>query len=409
MLLMAAIHEQPQHHSLEPQKTEEGDLPLTKQLLSLDSLDKLATQPQAHEEHNGTGNKAIYTIFPSPSSEDPRVPHGEHDSWSSVTSPKRKRRPKRTQRVDTSLNALDEPTDQELQTIAAEDIPYDVSTGLPNITRMYLTDIKASPAVELLRKEEEVGLAQRAATGDEDARKRLIEANLRLVVSIAKTYIQHHPRASLIDIISLGNEGLIRGIDKYDWKKGFRITTYATWWIRQAITRYGPNQERIVHLSQKAQTRLDAFSSTRRKLTAELGRPATIAETATAMGMQPEKLTAFLASTQFPLSLDTHRDPEKKERFGDHIEDQTQQTPHHVTEEKVRQETIRDALRKLPSREAAIVQYRFGYHDGTEWSYNKIGEKVGLTGEGVRQILEKLYRTLQDPKFGLTDYADSAE
>ncbi len=254
--------------------------------------------------------------------------------------------------------------------------------------RTYLREIGRVP---LLTAEEEVSLARRIERGDAAARQALIEANLRLVVSIAKRYTG---RGMLfLDVIQEGNVGLMRAVEKYDWRRGFKFSTYATWWIRQAITRGIADQARTIRVPAHMVETINKLVRVRRQLTQELERDPTNAEIAVRMEITPERVAHILRVAQEPVSLASKVGDEDDSELGDFIEDDESTRPHVKVDREMSVESIRQAIRNLPYRERRIVELRFGMDGEDPKTLEEVGAAFGITRERARQIeVRTLYR-----------------
>jgi len=288
----------------------------------------------------------------------------------------------------------DQPEDivlADVSTAGAEPDPAE-DTGVEDPVRMYLKEIGK---VALLSSEEEIELASLIADGDENAKKRLVEANLRLVVSIAK---KHMGRGmSMLDLIQEGNLGLIKAAEKFDYTKGFKFSTYATWWIRQAITRAIADQSRIIRLP----VHMSEFISRVRKASAQLlnenGSEPTSEQIAERLGVPEEKVREVLRTSQEPVSLDTPIGEEEDSHLGDFIEDETILTPDQAAANAMLREQLNNALETLSPREAQIIRLRFGLEDGHSHTLEDVGARFNVTRERIRQIEAKALRKIRHP------------
>ncbi len=269
--------------------------------------------------------------------------------------------------------------------------------------RMYLKEIGRIP---LLTFSQEVDLAQRYEKGDQNAKKKLTESNLRLVVSIAKKYIGRG--MSLLDLIQEGNQGLIRAVEKYDWRKGFKFSTYATWWIRQAITRAIADQARTIRIPVHMVETINRFLKTSRKLMQKLGREPTPEEVAKDMGIDVEKAREIVKVSQEPTSLETPVGDDDESHLGDFIQDTTQLTPYDATSRQLLKENIEEILGTLSEREKRVLILRFGLYDGRPRTLEEVGREFNVTRERIRQIEAKALRKLRHPSRSkkLKDYLE---
>ncbi len=259
--------------------------------------------------------------------------------------------------------------------------------------RMYLKEIGR---VDLLTREEEIRLAQRVEAGDLKAKKELADANLRLVVSIAKKYIGRG--LTFLDLIQEGNKGLIRAVEKYDWTKGFKFSTYATWWIRQAITRSIADQARTIRIPVHMVETINKLMRTARKLMQEMGREPNPDEIGERMDMEPEKVREILKIAQNTTSLETPvGDGEDDSVLGDFIPDDKQESPYDSTSREMLKENIEEVLQALSDRESKVLRMRFGLNDNKMMTLEEVGKKFGVTRERIRQIEAKALRKLKHP------------
>jgi RNA polymerase primary sigma factor len=258
--------------------------------------------------------------------------------------------------------------------------------------RMYLKEIGR---VDLLSAEEEIELAHRIEQGDEEAKKRLAEANLRLVVSIAKRYVG---RGMLfLDLIQEGNMGLIKAVEKFDYQKGFKFSTYATWWIRQAITRAIADQARTIRIPVHMVETINKLIRVQRQLLQDLGREPTPEEIGEDMDLSPDKVREILKIAQEPVSLETPIGEEDDSHLGDFIEDQEATSPSEHAAYELLKEQLEDVLDTLTDREENVLRLRFGLDDGRTRTLEEVGKVFGVTRERIRQIEAKALRKLRHP------------
>src|SRR3990172_7242607 len=269
--------------------------------------------------------------------------------------------------------------------------------------RQYLREIGKVP---LLYAEEEVELAKRYEKGEKRAKDKLTESNLRLVVSIPKKYIGRG--LSLLDLIQEGNQGLIRAVEKYDYRRGYKFSTYATWWIRQAITRAIADQARTIRIPVHMVETINKLFRTSRRLVQEWGREPTSEELSQEMEMPLEKVREIMKASQEPVSLETPIGEEEDSHLGDFIEDRTALAPADVASYKLLKEQIDEVLSTLSPRERRVLQLRFGLDDGRARTLEEVGKEFGVTRERIRQIEAKALRKLRHPSRSrrLKDYLE---
>jgi len=269
--------------------------------------------------------------------------------------------------------------------------------------RMYLKEIGRVP---LLKFDEEIALAKRAEKGDKAAKDKLIESNLRLVVSIAKKYVGRG--MTLLDLIQEGNQGLIRAVEKYDWRRGYKFSTYATWWIRQAITRAIADQARTIRIPVHMVETINRFLRTSRKLMQELGREPTPEEVAKAMDIDPTKAREIIKISQEPTSLEAPIGDEEDSHLGDFIHDTTAPTPYDAASRELLKEHMVEVLGSLSDREQKVLRMRFGLDDGRPRTLEEVGKEFAVTRERIRQIEAKALRKLRHPSRSkkLKDYLE---
>jgi hypothetical protein len=295
--------------------------------------------------------------------------------------------------LDDDLDAEDENGEK----IEGEEInlnPVDLleGVGTEDPVRMYLKEIGTVP---LLTAEEEMELARRKQAGDEKAKKKLIEANLRLVVSIAKRYTGRG--MSFLDLVQEGNLGLIKGVEKFDPEKGFKLSTYATWWIRQSVTRALADQARTIRVPVHMVETINKMSKMQRKLTLELGYEPSVAELAKALDMTEEKVMEIMQIAREPASLETPIGEEDDSNLGDFVADNNVLTPEDNVESVMLREHIEALLGDLKERERQVIVLRFGLEDGHPRTLEEVGREFKVTRERIRQIEAKALRKLRNP------------
>jgi RNA polymerase primary sigma factor len=311
---------------------------------------------------------------------------------------------------DFEIIALEhEDTDIPLDDINLESGEIDLEATLPkgiavdDPVRMYLKEIGKVP---LLTAEEEIDLAKLMEMGDEDAKKRLCEANLRLVVSIAKRYVG---RGMLfLDLIQEGNLGLIKAVDKFDWRKGYKFSTYATWWIRQAITRSIADQARTIRIPVHMVETINKLIRISRQLLQEYGREPTPEEIAVEMDISEEKVREILKIAQEPVSLETPIGEEEDSHLGDFIPDDDVPAPAEAAAFSMLKEQLVEVLDTLTDREQKVLKLRFGLDDGRARTLEEVGRRFDVTRERIRQIEAKALRKLRHPSRSkkLKDYLE---
>jgi len=289
----------------------------------------------------------------------------------------------------------DEPTEAELEGEDEDNIDLDAvdlldGIGTEDPVRTYLKEIGTIP---LLTPEEEKNLAKRKSEGDEIAKKRLIEANLRLVVSIAKRYTGRG--MSFLDLVQEGNMGLIKGVEKFDYNKGFKLSTYATWWIRQSVTRALADQARTIRVPVHMVETINRMSKQQRKLTIDLGREPTAAELGEAMDMPESKILEIMQIAREPASLETPIGEEDDSNLGDFVADMNTVTPEGNIESVMLRQHIDELLMELKDRERQVVILRFGLEDGQPRTLEEVGKEFNVTRERIRQIEAKALRKLR--------------
>jgi RNA polymerase primary sigma factor len=279
----------------------------------------------------------------------------------------------------------------------AEDEWQDEADGLDaavldDPVRMYLKEIGR---VSLLTKAQEVELAQAMEGGSEEARRHLTEANLRLVVSVAKKYLNRG--LPLLDLIQEGNLGLIRAVEKFDWRRGFKFSTYATWWIRQAITRAIADKSRTIRIPVHIADTMNQLVRLSRNLVQELGREPTDAEVAAAMGLAEDKVRELMKVAREPVSLESPIGEEEDSRLADVVEDRDAVAPSEAASATVLRDEMEDVLGTLTPRERRVIQLRFGLIDDQPRTLEEVGKRFGLTRERIRQIEASALRKLRHP------------
>ena len=272
--------------------------------------------------------------------------------------------------------------------------PVDLAAeySLDDPVRMYLKEIGQ---VKLLSAEEEIELAKRVSEGEQAAKNKLTEANLRLVVSIAKKYSGRG--LHILDLIQEGNTGLIRAVDKFDWTKGNKFSTYATWWIRQAITRAIADQARTIRVPVHMVEVINKATRCNRKLVQELGREPTVEEIAKELGLPVEKIIEANRTAADTLSLDTPVGDEEDTSIGSFVEDERTPGPADATSNALLAEALKEILGTLTEREADVLRMRFGMYDGRTHTLEEVGQIFGVTRERIRQIENKAIRKLRHP------------
>ena len=286
---------------------------------------------------------------------------------------------------DISLDGLDDDDLVDPVDLAAE-------YNLDDPVRMYLKEIGQ---IKLLSAEEEVDLAKRVSEGDQAAKNKLTEANLRLVVSIAKKYSGRG--LHILDLIQEGNTGLIRAVDKFDWTKGNKFSTYATWWIRQAITRAIADQARTIRVPVHMVEVINKATRCNRKLVQELGREPTVEEIAAELGLPVEKIIEANRTAADTLSLDTPVGDEEDTSIGSFVEDERTPGPADATSNALLAEALKEILDTLTEREADVLRMRFGMYDGRTHTLEEVGHIFNVTRERIRQIENKAIRKLRHP------------
>ena len=311
---------------------------------------------------------------------------------------------------DANIDVIDTVEGSDLESIASEDIAETDSklvdtegTTVDDPVRMYLKEIGRIPMLSI---EEETELAKRMAEGDEEAKHKLEEANLRLVVSVAKRYVGRGMQ--LLDLIQEGNLGLIKAVDKFDYRKGFKFSTYATWWIRQAITRAIADQARTIRIPVHMVETINKLVRVNRQLLQELGREPRHDEIAKAMGVSEEKVREIIKIAQDPVSLETPIGEEEDSHLGDFIADDDAPAPDSMATQAMLKKQLNDVLATLTPREEKVLRLRFGLDDGRTRTLEDVGKEFNVTRERIRQIEAKALRKLRHPSRSkrLKDYLD---
>ena len=293
--------------------------------------------------------------------------------------------------VDVDLDdiIISEEDDVDMENIDLS-VPEGVSIEDP--VRMYLKEIGKVP---LLSAEREIELAQRMEEGDEEAKKELAEANLRLVVSIAKRYVG---RGMLfLDLIQEGNLGLLKAVEKFDYRKGYKFSTYATWWIRQAITRAIADQARTIRIPVHMVETINKVTRVSRDLLQKLGREPLPEEVGEVMGLPKERVQEIMKIAQEPVSLETPIGEEEDSHLGDFIQDESIPTPVEATNQTLLHEQLDDVVSTLTEREQRVIKLRFGWDDGRPRTLEEVGKEFNVTRERIRQIEAKALRKLRHP------------
>ena len=306
------------------------------------------------------------------------------------------------------VNELDpqpeaEPAAPEPAEKVEDDLSVPEGISIDDPVRMYLKEIGKVP---LLTAEEEIEIAKRLETGDEEAKKKLSEANLRLVVSIAKRYVG---RVMLfLDLIQEGNLGLIKAVEKFDYRKGFKFSTYATWWIRQAITRAIADQARTIRIPVHMVETINKLIRVSRQLLQQYGREPTPEEIAKEMGISESKVREIIKIAQEPVSLETPIGEEEDSHLGDFIPDDDAPAPAEAASFALMKEQLLDVLDTLTPREEKVLRLRFGLDDGRQRTLEEVGKEFNVTRERIRQIEAKALRKLRHPSRSkkLKDYLD---
>ena len=305
--------------------------------------------------------------------------------------------------IDADLFIEEELEDGEEINVEEIDLSVPEGVGVEDPVRMYLKEIGKIP---LLSTEEEIELAKRIEMGDNEARKQIAEANLRLVVSIAKRYVGRGMQ--FLDLIQEGNLGLIKAVEKFDYRKGYKFSTYATWWIRQAITRSIADQARTIRIPVHMVETINRLIRTQRQLIQELGREPSVEEIAKKMDLPPERVNEIQKIAQEPVSLETPIGEEEDSHLGDFIQDDQVAVPADQATFTLLREQLMEALETLTEREQKVLRLRFGLDDGRPRTLEEVGKVFHVTRERIRQIEAKALRKLRHPSRSkkLKDYLD---
>ena len=307
--------------------------------------------------------------------------------------------------LDEELFLVDEADLEDEEEIDVEHMDLSVPDGisLDDPVRMYLKEIGKIP---LLSSEDEIELAKEMELGNEEAQKRLAEANLRLVVSIAKRYVGRGMQ--FLDLIQEGNLGLIKAVEKFDYRKGYKFSTYATWWIRQAITRSIADQARTIRIPVHMVETINRLVRTSRQLLQELGREPTMEEIGKRVDMPPERVAEIMKMSQEPVSLETPVGEEEDSHLGDFIQDDHVTVPQDAAAYTLLHEQLMEVLGTLTEREQKVLRLRFGLDDGMPRTLEEVGKQFHVTRERIRQIEAKALRKLRHPSRSrkLKDYLD---
>lgn len=299
--------------------------------------------------------------------------------------------------------AAEQDTDKPIEVLEKELEALTVLTEgtVSDPVRMYLKEIGRIP---LLTFDQEISLAKRVEKGEDAAKQILVNSNLRLVVSIAKKYVGRG--LTLLDLIQEGNQGLIRAVEKYDWRRGYKFSTYATWWIRQSITRAIADQARTIRIPVHMVENINRFLRSSRKLMQELGREPTPEEVAKTLDIDPEKALEIIKISQEPASLESPVGDEEDSRLGDFIHDSSAPTLFDTASRELLKEQVEQVLSTLSDREKRVLEERFGLKDGRPKTLEEVGKMFMVTRERIRQIEAKALRKLRHPSRGnkLKDY-----
>ena len=305
--------------------------------------------------------------------------------------------------IDPELFLDEESEEEEEAELEQLDLSVPEGVGVEDPVRMYLKEIGKIP---LLTTDQEIGLAKRMELGDQQAKKRLAEANLRLVVSIAKKYVGRGMQ--FLDLIQEGNLGLIKAVEKFDYRKGYKFSTYATWWIRQAITRAIADQARTIRIPVHMVETINRLIRTSRQLVQELGREPTAEEIAEKMDIPVERVREIRKISQDPVSLETPIGEEEDSHLGDFIQDEHVAVPADQATLTLLHEQLMEALSTLTEREQEVLRQRFGLDDGKPKTLEEVGKQFHVTRERIRQIVAKALRKLRHTSRSrkLKDYLD---
>ncbi|MBS6561059.1 MAG: RNA polymerase sigma factor RpoD [Clostridiales bacterium] len=315
-----------------------------------------------------------------------------------------------TKRSEEEIDFSEEPDNleeleqlEEVEELEKVDLSVPEGVSYDDPVRMYLKEIGKIP---LLNSEEEIELAKRIEHGDEEAKKRLAEANLRLVVSIAKRYVGRGMH--FLDLIQEGNMGLIKAVDKFEYQKGYKFSTYATWWIRQAITRAIADQARTIRIPVHMVETINRIVRTSREMIQKLGREPLLEELAKELNMDVEQVQKALKISQEPVSLETPVGEEDDSHLGDFIQDDNIPVPAEAAAYMMLKEQLSEVLLTLNEREQKVLKLRFGLDDGRSRTLEEVGKEFDVTRERIRQIEAKAIRKLRHPSRSkkLKDYLD---
>lgn len=305
--------------------------------------------------------------------------------------------------IDVFETVAAESSDKPIEALEKEIEALTVLTegGVSDPVRMYLKEIGRIP---LLSFEQEIDLAKRIEKGEREAKKTLITSNLRLVVSIAKKYVGRG--LTLLDLIQEGNQGLIRAVEKYEWRRGYKFSTYATWWIRQSITRAIADQARTIRIPVHMVENINRFLRAQRKLMQDLGREPSPEEVAKVLDIDPDKALEIIKISQEPASLESPVGDEEDSRLGDFIHDTSAPTLFDTASRELLKEQVDQVLSTLSDRERRVLEERFGLKDGKSKTLEEVGKMFQVTRERIRQIEAKALRKLRHPSRGnkLRDY-----